>query len=59
MADKTKCEHSVCTCVINDGDVYCSPQCETDAALDLAVLECECDHSTCESSVVRVRTAEA
>jgi len=45
--NKHKCEHGPCTCVIEAGDLFCSPQCEEQAAIGRE-LPCECGHATCE-----------
>jgi nucleotide-binding universal stress UspA family protein len=47
MADKIKCGHSLCKCMVNEDDEYCSPQCEAAEGSDVAALECECGHSSC------------
>lgn len=57
MADKIKCEHAICTCMINEEEEYCSPQCENQATFEFVDVECECGHTTCETARVKVTAA--
>lgn len=57
MAEIT-CEHSPCTCRIEEENEYCSPECESAAADGITVIACECGHSTCEASIIKTIAAE-
>ena len=44
MAAK-KCAHELCTCMVADGQKYCSTMCEDSAGT--TTLACECKHPGC------------
>ncbi len=48
MAD-TKCANPLCNCIAPAGQKFCSTYCED--AKDLTVLECECAHPACGSTL--------
>jgi hypothetical protein len=45
MAEKKKCKHVPCSCMIADGEKYCSAVCE--AAGETVDITCECGHPQC------------
>ncbi len=48
MATETKkCAHTTCSCMVPEGQKYCSTFCE-DAA-GTTTLQCDCGHPSCES----------
>jgi hypothetical protein len=44
-----KCGHAPCVCLVQPGESYCSPYCETASANTSAnVLRCGCGHAECD-----------
>jgi hypothetical protein len=42
-----QCAHDICTCLIMDGDEYCSPSCRTGVE---GTSQCFCGHPDCTAS---------
>jgi hypothetical protein len=47
--DREKCEHSICSCLQDEGSDYCSPYCET--AGGSVELACNCGHPGCAAEL--------
>lgn len=51
MADEPKkCAHSGCSCVVSDGEKYCSVACEN--AKDVTEIACRCGHPGCKGAAL-------
>ena len=48
MENEGKCAHKACFCPVDDDSDYCSPQCESAAAEDVAAIDCDCGHAACQ-----------
>jgi hypothetical protein len=46
MSDSDRCKHPPCTCRVEPGTSYCSPQCE--AMEDTPGIDCRCGHASCK-----------
>lgn len=57
MATNDKCAHPPCTCDVEEGDKYCSVECE--AMEDTPDLACECPHADCKGHIESARGAGA
>jgi len=46
--DEKKCAHPQCSCLVSQGQEYCSEACEISAVGNETKGECGCDHPQCE-----------
>ena len=46
MAEMKKCAHEGCSCMVAEGEKYCSTYCED--TKDVVALSCDCKHIGCE-----------
>jgi metallothionein len=51
MADSKKCKHPACSCIVPDGESYCSTSCSD--AKDITELACQCDHPGCRGEALK------
>lgn len=52
MADEdNKCGHEMCSCMVNEDDEYCSPQCEAAGEEEVTAIKCDCGHAECAGEV--------
>jgi len=48
MADQSKkCAHELCSCIVPDGQKYCSTLCEDSKGT--TSLQCDCGHPSCDA----------
>jgi hypothetical protein len=50
MSDPKKCAHKTCTCIVPDGQTYCSQICEDSKGV--TELGCDCKHPACGGELV-------
>jgi len=50
MAESKKCAHASCTCIVPEGQKYCSEICED--STDVTELSCDCKHPGCGGELV-------
>ncbi len=51
MADRDKCAHEGCGCMVTGDAEYCSSFCESAEDSDVVELACECGHSGCSGEM--------
>jgi hypothetical protein len=50
MAEKKKCAHAICDCMVDEGTKYCSEYCEDAVKAGVLEIGCGCEHPACEGS---------
>jgi hypothetical protein len=45
--DENVCEHTVCSCVVQEDAEYCSLYCEEADEAEVTHIACECGHPAC------------
>jgi hypothetical protein len=50
MADPKKCAHVNCTCIVPEGETYCSEICKDSKGV--TELGCDCKHTACSGELV-------
>ena len=48
MSEPKKCARSICSCVVPDGEKYCSQMCEDSKGF--TEIKCDCKHPGCSGS---------
>jgi hypothetical protein len=46
MSETKKCAHESCSCVVSEGQKFCSQICED--SVGVASIKCDCKHPGCE-----------